>query len=387
MRWSAGASQPPVAGNDRRGLFIGIRATNVGAWVLALILLLSASVTMARAQTVPEPLHVVTRVVSPMVIEHDGRLSGFSIELWNDIAERLGRKTDYRMAQDVGGLLQEVADGNADLGISAVSITSEREAMFDFSQPILNAGLQILVDGAADSTEPDILSDLIRLFVSKTILVWLGIALLLILIPAHLIWLFERNHRNGIVPDRRYFPGILHAMFWAAGTLATQADQMPRHWMSRIVAVLWMFTAVVFVAFYTAQLTAALTVRQIQGSIKGPDDLAGRQVGTTRGSTSAAYLRDHKAKVVEFARIDEAYAALLAQTVDAVVFDAPVLRYYAAHEGKGRVRTVGDIFHKEDYGIVFPTNSPLRKQTNEVLLALREDGTYGRLYDKWFGLK
>ena len=40
---------------------------------------------------------------------------------------------------------------------------------------------------------------------------------------------------------------------------------MPRHWMARIVAVLWMFTAVVFVAFYTTQLTASLTAQQIRG--------------------------------------------------------------------------------------------------------------------------
>lgn len=322
-----------------------------------------------------------------MVVDHNGQLSGFSIELWNDIAERLGRKSEYRISSDVGGLLRAVRDGDADLGVSAVSITSEREAVLDFSQPILNAGLQILVRGTGEAAAPDIFSDLMRLFLNRTILVWLGIALLLILIPAHLIWLFERDHRNGIIPDRRYFPGIFHAMFWAAGTLATQADQMPRQWLSRIVAVLWMFTAVVFVAFYTAQLTATLTVRQIQGSINGPDDLAGRTVGTTRGSTSGAYLRDHKAQVQEFALIDDAYAALLAKTIDAVVFDAPALRYYVAHDGKGQVQTVGDIFHKEDYGIVFPTDSPLRKQVNEALLALREDGTYGRLYDKWFTAK
>jgi hypothetical protein len=64
---------------------------------------------------------------------------------------------------------------------------------------------------------------------------------------------------------------------------------MPRQWMARVIAVLWMFTGVVFVAFYTAQLTATLTVQQIQGSINGPD-LPGRRLGTTQGSTAAAFL-------------------------------------------------------------------------------------------------
>src|SRR5258705_7864406 len=100
-------------------------------------------------------------------------------------------------------------------------------------------------------------------------------------------------------------------MFWAAGTLATQADHMPRHWMARIIAVLWMFTAVVFVAFYTAQLTASLTAQQIRGSINGPQDLVGRHVGTTRASMAAAYLSEKKAQVREFVSIDAVYDALL----------------------------------------------------------------------------
>jgi polar amino acid transport system substrate-binding protein len=353
---------------------------------LAALALMMFLVSSASAQSNPPALRVATRVVPPMVVEQEGPLTGFSIELWNSIAERLNRKTRYQIMPDVRGLLEAVRNNNADLGISAVSITSEREAIFDFSQPIMSAGLQILVRSAGESTEPNPLTDLMRLLFSRTILVWLGVALLLILIPAHLIWLLERRHQNGIIPTN-YFPGIFHAMFWAAGTLATQADQMPRQWLARVIAVLWMFTGVVFVAFYTAQLTATLTVQQIQGSISGPDDLIGRNVGTTQGSTSAAYLREHKAQVHEFALIGDAYKALLDKQVDAVVFDTPVLLYYATHDGKGRVQVVGDVFHKEDYGIVFPPNAPLRKQVNEALLALREDGTYEKIYDKWFGKK
>jgi polar amino acid transport system substrate-binding protein len=174
-------------------------------------------------------------------------------------------------------------------------------------------------------------------------------------------------------------------MFWAAGTLATQADQMPRHWMARIVAVLWMFTGVVFVAFYTAQLTASLTVQQIKGPINNQQDLVGKTVGTTRGSTATAYLNELKAQVREFEKVDDLYHALLDQQVDAVVFDSPALLYYTTHDGSRLARTVGDVFHREDYGIVFPTGSPLRKQVNEALLGLRENDTYQRIYEEWFG--
>jgi polar amino acid transport system substrate-binding protein len=35
--------------------------------------------------------------------------------------------------------------------------------------------------------------------------------------------------------------------------------------------------------------------------------------------------------------------------------------------------------------IMVQLNSPLRKQIDLALLTLREDGTYQKLYDKWFG--
>ena len=68
-----------------------------------------------------------------------------------------------------------------------------------------------------------------------------------------------------------------------------------------------------------------------------------------------------------------------------MLFPAPVLRYYAAHEGKALVKLVGTEFEKREAGIVLPEGSPLRRQINSALVAIREDGTYERIYDKWFG--
>jgi polar amino acid transport system substrate-binding protein len=361
---------------------------NAIRWLAAgLSLTVILCVSTVLAQTGAQEVRVVTRVLPPLVVDQQGQLSGFSIDLWNKIAEGLQLKTSYQIAPDVRALLEEVRSGKAEVGISAISITAAREKEFDFSQPMLNAGLQIMVRGKGQGAGSNPLSDLLGLLFSKAILVWLGIALLLILVPAHLVWLLERRHKDGIIPTENYFPGIFYAMFWAAGTLATQGEQMPRQWLARVIAVLWMFTGVVFVAFYTAQLAATLTVQQIQGGINGPDDLQGRRVATTSGSTAAAFLREINAQVLEVSRIDEAYQTLLKGDADAVVFDAPVLLYYAANDGKGRVHMVGSLFRKEDYGIVFQPKSLLRRQVNNALLVLREDGTYQQLYDRWFASK
>jgi polar amino acid transport system substrate-binding protein len=79
------------------------------------------------------------------------------------------------------------------------------------------------------------------------------------------------------------------------------------------------------------------------------------------------------------------YAALLGRQLDAVVFGAPALKYFAAHEGRGKVRMAGDEFRKGDLGLVLPLNSPLRKRIDNAIVAMKEDGAYQRIYEKWFG--
>src|SRR5215510_15490457 len=190
------------------------------ALALAMLLAMHAA---APAQTAPSELQVATRVLPPVVVDQAGTLTGFSIDLWNKIAERMQLKVRYQIAPDVRALLEEIRTGKADLGVAAISVTAARETEFDFSHPILSAGLQIMVRGKGQDADANPLMDLLGLLFSKTILLWMGIALLLILIPAHIVWLLERRHPNGILPTDKYLPGIFHAMYWAAGTLATQA--------------------------------------------------------------------------------------------------------------------------------------------------------------------
>ncbi len=167
--------------------------------------------------------------------------------------------------------------------------------------------------------------------------------------------------------------------------LTTQAETMPRQWSARIFSIFWMFAGVVFVAFYTAQLTTILTVQQIQGAINGPEDLPGKVVATIAHSTAADYIRSKNAQVQEFEQPGPMFKALLDKRVDAVVFTAPVILYYAAHDGKGRVRTVGSEFNTAPIAIVFQLDSPLRRKVDGALLTLHESGVYQQIYAKWFG--
>jgi polar amino acid transport system substrate-binding protein len=326
-------------------------------------------------------LKVVTRLVSPFVTEENGELGGFSIELWQNIAQELGIKSEFKKTGNITDLLDAVKSKQVDAGIAAISVTSQRERDFDFSQPIFDSGLQILVRSQG---RQNALGRLVDSLFTPAFLQLLGIMLLIILIPAHIVWLVERNHKGGFLENSSYFPGIFKACWWAAGTLATQAEEMPKSPWGRVMAVVWMFISVVFIAYFTATVTTSLTVEQLQSNIKGPQDLPGKRVATIAGSTSANYLSQQKVETKEFKQIDETFTALNNSDVDAVVFDAPILLYYAAHDGKGKVQVVGNIFRKESYAIALPNGSPYRKPINNALLSLQENGKYQEIYDKWF---
>jgi polar amino acid transport system substrate-binding protein len=342
--------------------------------------------TPAPQVEAPE-IRVAVTNLPPMVIEQNGSLTGFSIDLWNAIATRLKVKTRYQLSPDLRAVEETLRSKNADLTPSA-TITSARDEVFDFSYPIFETGLQIMVrgTGATQRTASRVtpVMDMLRLLFSRTTIEWIGVGVLLVLIPAHVVWLLERRHEEGIISNRNYFPGIFQACFWGLSSLTSQSEGPPRQWVARALSIFWMFASVVFVASYTAELTTTLTVEQIRGAIEGPGDLVGKQVATLANSSAADYLRKQQIQAQEFPP-NQMLKALLDKKVDAVVAPAPMLLYYAAHEGKGRVRVVGTEFERAQVAIAMQLDSPLRKRINRALVALRENGTYQQIYDKWFG--
>ncbi len=332
-----------------------------------------------------QTLQIATRVLPPFVIEENGELSGFSIELWNNIATQLGVQSEFKKYPNIKELLKAVEKNQVDLGIAAISITAEREQKFDFSYPIFFSGLQILVrnhNAGASNPLQNLISSSSILF-STAIAQILGIGALLSAIIAHIVWFVERNHKESMV-SKHYFPGIFEAFWWAITTLVTQKDWTPNHVLAKMVALFWMFSSVIFLSYFTASFTSIMTVQRLQSNIKGPDDLRGNLIATTKGSVAAEFLKKNHLKSLEYSNIEQVYDSLLNKKVDAVVFDSPVLKYYSNNEGRNKVQLIGEIFNPTNYGIIYPQKTPLRKAVNIALLKLYADGTYQEIHDKYF---
>ena len=337
-----------------------------------------------RAHAAPRVVTVATRDLTPFVMSEGNIKTGFTVDLLDEIAKHTGWTYSYTTEGNVKELLKAVAEGRADLGASAVSITGERARHFDFSQPILNAGLQIIAPvGNTERADPDLI-DFLKLLFSHTMAVWLIAALALTVLPAHIIWVMERGDPESMVSNN-YFPGIFQAFGWGLGMLAAAPFDPPRRWPIRMVTVLWTFVSIIFVAYYTAILTTNLTVAKISSQIKSPADLVGRTVCTVADTTSATALNKIGVGFTAVSKIDDCFVGFENGAFEAVVYDAPVLQYYVAHRGAGIAAPAGPVFKDEDYGVVFPIGSGLRREFDDALLAVQEEGEFDRLKQEWFG--
>lgn len=339
------------------------------------------------AQAQPRTITVATYDLEPFVFERGGIRSGFTIDVLDEIAKRTGWTFNYVDVEDATspGLLKAVIDGRADAGACAISITSDRAATVDFSQPMMNAGLQIMVPaGTTQRTQPGLV-DFLKLLFSKSMLVWFFAALVLTIVPAHIIWLLERKAPHSNV-SKSYFPGIFQAFEWGLGMLSAAPVDEPRRWLTKTVTVVWTFVSLIFVAYYTAILTANLTVEKIDARISSPQDLFDKAVCTKAKSTTASYLSELGLKYDAKRTIEECFTGMKDKKFDAIVFDAPVLQYYiATHGAGGDAELVGPTFKPLDYGIAFRIGSDLRRQVDDALLSIREDGTFDQVAQKWFG--
>jgi glutamine transport system substrate-binding protein len=74
----------------------------------------------------------------------DGKYTGFDIELWAEIAKRIGVKYELK-PMDFNGLIPGLTTGNLDVALAAIFIKSSREKKIDFSHPYFRAGLKVMV--------------------------------------------------------------------------------------------------------------------------------------------------------------------------------------------------------------------------------------------------
>ncbi len=340
-------------------------------------------VASAQAQTGDDTVRLVvgTKEAPPFSFKDGDSWQGMSIELWEKVAADLGLEYELRELA-LEEILAGVEDGSLDAGVAAFTITAEREARLDFTHPFYISGLGIAVaqgDGLGAL-------ELVRGLFSLRLLRVLGGLLLLLFAVGALLWIFERR-RNAEQFGGGAASGLGAAFWWSAVTMTTvgYGDKAPTTFGGRLVALVWMFTSVIIISGFTAAIASALTLQSLESRIRGPEDLPHVRVGGLEATTSADYLSRRGLSFQAYDSINDGLRAVADGEIDALVHDAPILRYTARRDFPRRLHVLDNTFQRQDYGIVLPDASPLREDVNSAMLARLREAWWLQVVARYLG--
>jgi polar amino acid transport system substrate-binding protein len=354
--------------NDVLHLKFNLRFTLTGFFALALLLFF---VYPLSAQSAEPKVRVAAYNCPPFVIKGNDKLSGISIFLWNKIAEQLGLDYSiehYRLKE----MLDAVVQGKADVAVSCLSITQEREKILDFSHSFYETHLAIVVK------QHGFLQTIKNFFYNKRIYIVLGIIVGVAALIGGILYLLEHNINEKLYSMKNKGGKLMEAFI--AGLLFITSGPIRyyefRTLSGRTLAAFLAVGSTVMIASITALLASTFTLDQMHSAITGPQDLAKVKVGVMEASTSFEYLQEQGINGRTFSDRQELLAALDDGRLDAVVGDDAVLKYKIKEaQAEGRYETLSVlpfVFEKQNYGFALPDESPHLELLNQTLLSIRD---------------
>uniref|UniRef100_A0A8C1SA67 Glutamate receptor n=2 Tax=Cyprinus carpio TaxID=7962 RepID=A0A8C1SA67_CYPCA len=367
---------------------------------------------------------VVTLLEDPFVMVAENilgqpkRYKGFSIDVLDALAKILGFKYDiYQVADSKygsqlpngswNGMIGELINKRADLAVSAITITPERENVVDFSKRYMDYSVGIL------HRKPEEKINIFSLFAPFDLAVWACIAAAIPVVGV-LIFLLTRMQmlRSQNPPGAHHNSSMsnsLHSAIWIVyGAFVQQGgDSVVGSVALRIVMGSWWLFTLIVCSSYTANLAAFLTVSRMDNTIRTFQDLA-RQMdyayGTVRDSAVYDYFR---AKGTNPLEQDSTYAELW-RTISknngqdysvsspsegirkakkgpyAFLWDMAVVEYAALTDDDCTITVAGNSMSSKGYGIAMQHGSPYRDLISQKILELQEKGDLDVLKQKWW---
>ena len=341
--------------------------------VLTGIVLISLPI-QTLAKEVANELRIGVSGSPPFVIEKDGVLSGISVEIWKDVAERLEQPYKFVVQPNTNANVDAVAEGSVDLAIGPISITPNRLAnpKIDFTQPYYHG-----YEGLLIPQKPPGLITRLRPFIGWAALSSVGILISLLFIFGNLIWLAERRKNTEQFP-RHYLHGVGNGMWFGLVTLTTvgYGDRAPLSRSGRIIAGVWMVISLVAVSSITAGLASAFTLSLAEiapSAIREKTDLRGKDIAVVEGTTSLRWGKLYEINAFLTKDLNEAIKILNQRKVEGIIFDEAPLRHYLKQNKKSKLKLANFPLAIQTYGFVLPMGSPLRNQLNIEIIDMERN--------------
>lgn len=343
-------------------------------FILSFFLFTNLSLAVAQMDAEPpiDTLRIGYYGSPPFVMNANGaQPEGVSIWLWDRISEEIN--VPYELVyMPLDSLLQGLSDQTVDMSLNPLTITSERSVQFDFSPPYYISHATVMVEASTPLQQG---LQFLRSFFSINFLRAVLALFVVIFIFGFLAWLFERRaNPEEFHPGMR---GVWSGIWWSAVTMTTvgYGDKSPRSLGGRIIALIWMFAAIIIISGFTASIASSLTVNQLGGNRSTIDSFKEESLATVSGSATEEWLKEHFFREVQaYPGLDSCEAALSSGEVTAVAYDAPLLHYLADSDSLGRFSVLPLQYNLQLYAFGFTKSMPydLRDRISVELLKVTE---------------
>ncbi|XP_008333667.1 glutamate receptor ionotropic, delta-2-like [Cynoglossus semilaevis] len=266
-------------------------------------------------------LRIVTVLEEPFVMVSENVLGkpkkyqGFSIDVLDALANYLGFKYEIYISPDHkygslqpdgqwNGMIGELVFKRADVGLSALTITPERESVVDLTTRYMDYSVGVLLRKAERTV------DMFACLAPFDLSLWACIAgtVLLVGILVYLLnWLNPPQLPMGSVSSTTLY----NSMWFVYSSFVQQGGEVPYTTLATrmMMGVWWMF-ALIVISSYTANLAAFLTITRIENSIQSLQDLS-RQTELPYGTVyDSAVYNQVRAKALNPFERDPMYAQM-----------------------------------------------------------------------------
>ena len=319
----------------------------------------------------------------PFVIKvGENDFEGLSIELWENIAKASDLNFKYELHSDFISILKKLEYREIDLTINPMDVNDLRVEKFDMTQPFSISSIGVAIPFLNRSTLAVFISNIFSIAFLEIIL----LLVLIIFIFGFFLWLVERKHNKF-----QFRPGILglfDGLWWSAVTMTTvgYGDKAPKSNGGKAIAIIWMFTAVIIISFFTAGIASTLTVSGLQTDIKNAEDIRLVEnisvVGATNGET---YLLQENIPINRtYASPILALRAIAKKENDVLLHDKTVLQYYINRLSLDEKVKLLSFTLKENYqSFMLPKHHPDFDLINVGLIKEIQKESWGNLQRKY----
>lgn len=290
---------------------------------LLLLYIFLASISLF-AQVPTDTLKVGYTQAAPFIIPTEDGLEGISVYLWEEIAKDLEQPFEY-VNLPFSELLQAVEKGSIDLCINPLTITSKRGKKIAFTHSFYASNSTVATYEA--STLQRLSNTLSSIFNLNFLSAFLALMAIIIFF-GWLLWHFESK-----VNQEHFRPGmkgLWDGIWWSVVTMTTvgYGDKTPKSSGGKIVALLWMFSGLLFISGFTASIASSLTVNQLAANSNQISDFKERPIGCIKNSSTSNYLKRHFFKEVTlYDNVMTGLEAINTHQIDAFLYDEPILKY------------------------------------------------------------